>query len=72
MLATKYEHNSNSLRKTTPFRVGDRVMTDNCRLGSVVRIDKDELGEYIVVHLDILAGEFDYDSWDLEKCEPKN
>lgn len=61
------EHNSTSLRKTTRFQVGDRVMTNNCRLGTVVRLDKDELGEYIVVQLDILSGEFAYDYGDLEK-----
>lgn len=49
------------------FQVGDRVITCNCRLGTVVRVDRDDMGEYIVVHLDILAGEFAYDPWDLEK-----
>lgn len=61
------EHNSTSLRKTTRFQVGDRVMTNNCRLGTVVRLDKDELGEYIVVQLDVLNGAFAYDYADLEK-----
>lgn len=68
MLATKFEQKSNSLRRITQYLVGDRVMTNNCRLGTVVRVDKDELGEYIVVRLDILPGEFAYDSWDLEKA----
>lgn len=68
MLATKFEQKSSSLRRITQYLVGDRVMTNNCRLGTVVRVDKDELGEYIVVRLDILPGEFAYDSWDLEKA----
>lgn len=49
------------------FRVGDRVTTSNHRLGTVVRIDYDECGEYIVARLDILPREFAYDPWDLEK-----
>jgi hypothetical protein len=67
MLAMMQDHNSTSLRKISRFRVGDRIMTNNCRLGTVVRLDKDELGEYIVVRLDILNGEFAYDYGDLEK-----
>lgn len=47
--------------------VGDRVMTHNCRLGTVVRVDRDNLGEFFVVKLDLLRGEFAYDPWDLEK-----
>ncbi|HZW83025.1 MAG TPA: hypothetical protein VFF14_06295 [Candidatus Deferrimicrobium sp.] len=47
--------------------VGDRVITANCRLGTVIRLDHDELGDYIVVQLDLLKGEFAYDPWDLEK-----
>lgn len=67
MLAMTHEHNSNSLRRTTRFQVNDRVLTSNCRLGTVVRVDKDEFGEYMVVRLDILAGEFAYEYGDLEK-----
>lgn len=67
MLAMTQEHNSNSLRRTTRFQVGDRVLTSNCRLGTIVRVDKDEFGEYMVVRLDILAGEFAYEYGDLEK-----
>lgn len=47
--------------------VGDRVVTSNCRLGTVTRLDRDNMGDYIVVKLDLLRGEFAYDPWDLEK-----
>ena len=57
----------NILRKTLIYQAGDRVITNNSRLGTVVRMNKDEQGEYIVVKLDILPGEFAYDIWDLEK-----
>jgi len=69
MLAMKYESSkANNQRKTlTSFQRGDRVITNNSRLGTVVRLDKDEQGEYLVVQLDILPGEFAYDAWDLEK-----
>ena len=65
----KYESSkANNQRKTlTSFQRGDRVITNNSRLGTVVRLDKDEQGEYLVVQLDILPGEFAYDAWDLEK-----
>lgn len=49
------------------FQVGDRVITNNSRLGTVVRLDKDEQGEYVVVSLDVLPKQFAYDPWDLEK-----
>jgi preprotein translocase subunit YajC len=72
MLAMKYESlNANSQRKTPmmyrTFQRGDRVITNNSRLGTIVRVDKDDQGEYLVVKLDILQGEFAYDAWDLEK-----
>jgi preprotein translocase subunit YajC len=72
MLAMKYESsNVNSQRKTSMaykmFQRGDRVITNNSRLGTIVRVDKDDQGEYLVVNLDILPGEFAYDAWDLEK-----
>jgi len=47
--------------------VGDRVMTANCRLGTVTRLDRDDMGDFIVIKLDMLRGEFAYDPWDLEK-----
>lgn len=68
MLAIKREQESVSpLRRQRQFQVGDRVITNNCRLGSVVRVDRDEQGDFLVVRLDILPGEFAYDPWDLEK-----
>ncbi|KLU67898.1 hypothetical protein DEAC_c03050 [Desulfosporosinus acididurans] len=56
-----------SFRTQRKFKVGDRVTTSNRCLGTVVRIDRDEIGEYVVARLDILPGEFAYDPWDLEK-----
>lgn len=61
------EHSFTSMRKPNRFMVGDRVMTSNCRLGTIVRVDKDELGDYCVVVLDIVSGEYAYDFADLEK-----
>ncbi len=55
------------MHKRIKFQIGDRVITNNCRLGTVVRVDRDDLGEYAVVRLDILPGEFAYDPTDLEK-----
>ena len=49
------------------FKVGDRVITSNSRLGTVVRLDRDEQGEYVVVSLDLLPKQFAYDPCDLEK-----
>ncbi len=54
-------------RRNHSFHVGDRVMTANCRLGTVTRVSHDEMGDYFVVRLDLLKGEFAYDPWDLEK-----
>ncbi|CAA7601245.1 Hypothetical protein DEACI_1899 [Acididesulfobacillus acetoxydans] len=68
MLAVKRDtQTSPAFRRRSRFQVGDRVITCNCRLGTVVRTDRDELGEYVVVRLDILPGEFAYDPWDVEK-----
>lgn len=69
MLAMKYETpKMNMQRKAiTTLQRGDRVITNNSRLGTVVRLNKDDQGEYLVVTLDILPGEFAYDAWDLEK-----
>ncbi|TGE32365.1 hypothetical protein [Desulfosporosinus sp. Sb-LF] len=53
-------------RRRRKFKVGDRVTTCNNCLGTVVRVDRDEVGDYIVARLDILPGEFAYDPWDLE------
>lgn len=58
-----------SFRRQKQFRIGDRVITCNHCLGTVVRVDRDEIGDYIVARLDIIRGEFAYDPWDLEKAE---
>jgi preprotein translocase subunit YajC len=58
-----------SSRTKRKFKVGDRVTTSNRCLGTVVRIDRDEVGEYVVARLDILPGEFAYDPWDLDKVD---
>ncbi|MDP4127238.1 MAG: hypothetical protein Q8912_09870 [Bacillota bacterium] len=47
------------------FQVGERVKTSNHRIGTIVRIDRDELGVFIVAQLDIMSGEFVYDPDDL-------
>lgn len=54
-------------RRTRSYKIGDRVITNNCRLGTVTRLDRDELGEYVVVLLDILPIEFAYDPWDIDR-----
>ena len=53
-------------RKERLFEVGDRVETCNHCIGTVVRIDRDEIGIFIVARLDIIPGEFAYDPCDLE------
>jgi len=58
-----------SLRRQRKLQVGDRVITCNRCLGTVVRVDRDEIGDYIVARLDIIRGEFAYDPWDLTKIE---
>lgn len=58
-----------SLRRQSKFQVGDRIETSNHCIGTVVRLDRDELGTFIVARLDILPGEFAYDFWDLEKIK---
>lgn len=58
-----------SLRRQPKFQVGDRITTSNNCTGTVVRVDRDEVGDYIVARLDILPGEFAYDPWDLEKID---
>lgn len=47
--------------------VGDPVITNNSRLGIVVRLGRDNFGDYIIVKLDLREWEFSYDPWDLEK-----
>ena len=68
MLAINRESEmGSSLRGRLQFQVGDRVETCNHCIGTVVRVDRDEIGIFIVAHLDILPGEFAYDPWDVEK-----
>ncbi|MGE4272690.1 MAG: hypothetical protein ACRKFN_02290 [Desulfitobacterium sp.] len=55
-----------SLKK---FKRGDRVITYNSILGTVVRLEKDEYGEYLIVQLDTLSGEYAYESRDLTKLQ---
>ncbi|SPF47515.1 conserved hypothetical protein [Candidatus Desulfosporosinus infrequens] len=47
------------------FRVGDRVEKFNHCKGTVVRVDIDESGVFIVVRFDMLYGEFTHDPYDL-------
>ncbi|MDR3602716.1 MAG: hypothetical protein P4L49_19935 [Desulfosporosinus sp.] len=58
-----------SFRRQRQFQIGDRVLTCNRCLGTVVRVDRDEIGDYIVARLDCIRGEFAYDPWDLERIE---
>jgi len=67
-LNRKFEKGSSS-RRQRQFQVGDRVETCNHCIGTVVRVDHDEIGLFIVAQLDLLPGEFAYDPWDLEKID---
>ena len=68
MLAINSESEKGSnLRHQHQFQVGDRVETCNHCFGTIVRVDRDEIGIYVVARLDILPGDFAYDPWDLEK-----
>lgn len=70
MLAINRESETgSSLRHQCQFQVGDRVETCNHCIGTVVRVDRDEIGEFFVAQLDILPGEFAYDAWDLVKIK---
>lgn len=51
------------------FEIGDRVETGNHCTGTVVRVDRDEIGVFIVVKLDIMLGEFAYNPSELEKLQ---
>ena len=57
------------LRHERQFEVGDRVVTYNQCIGTVVRVDLDKNGVLIVVRLDIFPREFAYDPCDLEKVQ---
>lgn len=58
-----------SLRRQQQFQVGDRVETCNHCIGTVVRIDRDENGVFIVAQLDIVPREFAYDPNELERIQ---
>ncbi|MDQ7093799.1 hypothetical protein REC12_09365 [Desulfosporosinus sp. PR] len=47
--------------------VGDLVITHNNRQGRVMRLGRDDFGDYVIVKLDLLEWEFAYDPWNLEK-----
>ncbi|GAB6155450.1 hypothetical protein JCM17380_42010 [Desulfosporosinus burensis] len=51
------------------FEAGDRVETGNHCTGIVVRVDRDEIGVFIVVKLDVMLGEFAYNPSELEKLQ---
>ena len=55
-------------KKQIKLEAGDRVVTNNSRFGTIVRLERDQLGEYYIVKLDLLPGEFAYDPWDVEKA----
>lgn len=57
------------VRQVRLFEVGDRIMTSTNCIGTVVRVDCDEIGVFIVARLDILPDEFVYDPCDLEKIQ---
>ena len=49
------------------FRTGDRIVTKNRYLGTVVGMERDESGEYVIVKLDSMSGTYAYESTDIEK-----
>lgn len=64
------ENNKKFFFRNDPlFKVGDRVETCNHCIGKVVRVDRDDIGVFIVVQLDIIPGEFAYDPCDLEQIQ---
>ena len=66
MLAQNHEcKTSPSLRHQYQFKVGDRVEKYNHCKGTVVRVDIDENGVFIVVRFDSLYRELAYDPYDL-------
>ncbi|MDR3585194.1 MAG: hypothetical protein P4L59_07705 [Desulfosporosinus sp.] len=67
MLAQNSElKTSPSLRHQHQFQVGDRVEKYNHCKGTVVRVDIDENGVFIVVRFDSLYRELAYDPYDLK------
>ncbi|MDP4159626.1 MAG: hypothetical protein Q8911_07690 [Bacillota bacterium] len=67
MLSRNLAYRTSPMRRPRQqLQVGDRVKTCNDCIGTVVRVDRDEIGVFIVVKLDIIPGEFAYDPEDLE------
>lgn len=70
MHVAKFESTKTGIPNRFPkFKRGDRVLTYNSKMGTVVRLEKDELGEYFVVQLDVLSGEYAYDAKDLTRLQ---
>lgn len=68
MFPKKREFGTGSpIRRKFQFQVGDRAITSNSLSGTVIRVDRDESGDYIVLRLDIIPGDFAYDIGELEK-----
>jgi hypothetical protein len=57
---------STSLYRRKQLQVGNRVKTSNHSNGTVVRVDRDDKGVFIVVRLDLSPHEFVYDEDELE------
>ncbi|AFM40447.1 hypothetical protein Desaci_1428 [Desulfosporosinus acidiphilus SJ4] len=57
---------SPSLCYKDQFQVGDHVETYRHCKGTVVRVDNDESGLFIVVRFETVYGEFAYDPYDLK------
>lgn len=58
---------STSLLRQKQIHLGDRIKTNNHKEGTVVRVDRDEKGAFIVVRLDTSPHEFVYELDELEK-----
>ncbi|AFM00806.1 MULTISPECIES: hypothetical protein [Desulfitobacterium] len=70
MYVARYESTKTGIPDRLPkFKRGDRVLTYNSKMGTVVRLEKDEYGEYFVVQLDVLTGEYAYDAKDLTRLQ---
>ncbi|KLU63965.1 MULTISPECIES: hypothetical protein [Desulfosporosinus] len=54
------------LMQDKKFQVGNRVKTNNDHKGTIVRVDRDEMGVFLVVQLDFSTHEFAYDQNELE------
>ena len=59
---------STFLQRQKQINLGDRIKTKNHREGTVVRVDRDEKGAFLVVRLDTLPHEFVYELDELVKA----